>query len=248
MTSQASRYVSKLSRRSDADLEPILHRTLALGSLIEKQLGNALSALTNGNTELAKRVVRGEQVISRMETLLYEECLQALVMGAPAASDPRLALAIIKASPDLGRIGDECARIGHVVARMTNQETPLSSCSQLNHLGRLAEEMLHDALDALNKLDTEAIIDVARRNQLVDLKYEEIQRQFIHRMMEDPRTIRQSLDLIDLARALQRIGYHTNNLCEYAVILVHGTNTRDRKLDYLETTTRTDNSESENCS
>lgn len=248
MTYQASRYVSKLSRHSGADLEPILHRTLALGSLIEQQLGSALSALINGNTELAKRVVRGEQVISRMETLLYEECLQALVMGAPAASDPRLALAIIKVSPDLGRIGDECARIGHVVARMTNQETPLSSCSQLNQLGRLAEEMLHDALDALNKLDIEAIIDVARRDQLLDSKYDEIQRQFIHLMMEDPRTIRQSLDLVDLARALQRIGYHTKNLCEYAVLFVQGTNTRDQKIDGLETTTPIDKSKNEHLS
>ncbi len=248
MTSQASRYVSNLSRRLDADLEPTLHRTLVLGSLIEQQLGSALSALTNRDTELAKRVVRGERVISRMEARLYEECLQALAMGAPAASNSRLALAIIKAIPDLGRIGDECARIGHVVARMTNQETPLSSCRQLDQLGRLGQTMLHDALEALNKLDTEAILDVARRAHLMDSKYEETQHKFIMLMTEDPRTIRQSSDFMDAARALQQISDHTYNLCNQVVFLVHVIDTCDRKFDYLEITTRTDNSDSENCS
>ena len=237
-----SNFSQHISRRFNEDLEQLLHRALAMGGLIEQQLTSAIRALLEGDTELAKQVVHGDRLVNRMEVILDEECSRILAMRAPAASDLRLVLAIIKASTDLERIGDECERIGRIASRLATQERPIDKFRQLKDLARLVQEMLRDALDAFARLDADAAIQVARRDLLVDEEYEAIQRQSITFMMEDPRAIRQDLDLMWIVRALERIGDHAKNLCEYVVFMVHGKDVRHVKLEDVEVMISTESS------
>lgn len=221
-----SDFSQHISRQFNADLKHVYQRILAMGSLIEQQLNYTVSALLEGDTQLAKRVVQSDRLVNRMEVILDEECARILAIRAPAASDLRLVLAIIKASTDLERMGDECEKISRIASRLATQERPIDKYRQLKQLSGSVQGMVTDTLDAFARLDPSAAIKAARRDRLVDEEYEAIQRQAITSMMEDPRTIRQSLDVMWVARAFERIGDHSKNLCEHVVFLVQGMNIR----------------------
>jgi phosphate transport system protein len=169
-----------------------------------------------------------------MEVGIDEECSRILARRQPAAGDLRLVLAIIKAITDLERMGDEAQKIGYLAARLASMERPANKYSELKHLGRQITQMIHDALDALARLDARAALEVARSDENVDEEYEAITRQSITLMMEDPRSIRRVLDTMWVARALERIGDHARNICEYVVYMVHGKDVRHTKLEAAE--------------
>ncbi len=229
-----SDFSQHISGQFNADLEHVFQRTLAMGSLIEQQLNSAVFALIEGDTQLAKRVVLSDRIVNRMEVILDEECARILAIRAPAASDLRLVLAIIKASTDLERMGDECEKIGRIASRLAIQDRRVDKYRQLKQLGGNVQSMVSETLDAFARLDPHAAIKAARRDRLVDEEYEAIQRQSITLMMEDPRTIRQSLDVMWVARAFERIGDHAKNLCEHVVFLVQGTNIRHQRIEDID--------------
>ena len=229
-----SDFSQHISRQFNTDLEHVLQRAPAMGSLIEQQLNSAVSALLEGDTQLAKRVVLSNRLVNQIEVILNEECARILAMRAPAAPDLRLVLAIIKASTDLERMGDECEKIGRIASRLTTQERPVDKYRQLKQLGENVQSMVNETLDAFARLDPSAAIKAARRDHLVEQEYEAIQRQSITLMMEDPRTIRQFLDLMWVARAFERIGDHSKNLCEHVVFLVQGTDIRDQLIEDID--------------
>jgi phosphate transport system protein len=170
-----------------------------------------------------------------MEVSIDEECSRILATRAPAAGDLRLIVAIIKAITDLERMGDECEKIGYIGSRLAAQERPADKYREVKHLGRVVQDLVHDALDAFARMDAEAALRVARRDRLVDEEYEAIQRQSITFMMEDPRTIRRALDVMWVVRALERIGDHAKNICEYVIYMVHGKDIRHIRIEDVET-------------
>ena len=223
-----------ISRRFNEDLERVRTKVLTMGGMVEQQLANAVTALIEGDSNLGVSVARDDFKVNGMEVSIDEECSRILATRAPAAGDLRVVVAIIKTITDLERIGDEGEKIGYIASRLATMERPADKYREIKHLGRVVSEMVHDALDAFARMDAEAALRVARQDRVVDEEYESIQRQCITFMMEDPRTIRRALDVLWVARALERIGDHAKNVCEYVVYMVHGKDIRHLSIDEVE--------------
>jgi phosphate transport system protein len=224
-----------ISRRFNEDLERVRNQVLAMGGFVEQQLAKSVAALVEGDSSLGESVARDDFKVNNMEVSIDEECSRILATRAPAAGDLRLIVAIIKAITDLERMGDECEKIGYIGSRLAAQERPADKYREVKHLGRVVQDLVHDALDAFARMDAEAALRVARRDRLVDEEYEAIQRQSITFMMEDPRTIRRALDVMWVVRALERIGDHAKNICEYVIYMVHGKDIRHIRIEDVET-------------
>jgi phosphate transport system protein len=220
--------------RYNADLEGLRSGVLQMGGLVEQQLQNGVKALAAGDARLGEEVARLDHKVNAMEVSIDDDCSRILATRNPTASDLRLIVAVIKTITDLERIGDETEKLGHTAARLGSLERQADRYREVKHLGELVSDMVHSALDAFARLDTDAALAVARRDRAVDEEYEAIQRQCITFMMEDPRTIRRALDVLWVARALERIGDHAKNICEYVVYMVLGKDIRHLSMEDVE--------------
>jgi phosphate transport system protein len=220
--------------RFNADLEGIRSSVLKMGGLVEQQLHDGINALVNGDSRLGEEVARLDHKVNAMEVAIDEDCSRILATRNPTASDLRLIVAVIKTITDLERIGDEAEKLGHIAARLASMDRPSDRYRELKHIGDLVSDMVHGALDAFARFDTDAAVAVARKDRLVDEEYEAIQRQNITHMMEDPRNIRRALDIMWVVRSLERVGDHAKNICEYVVYTVYGKDIRHLSLEDAE--------------
>ena len=220
--------------RFNDDLERLRTSVLQMGGLVEEQFATAVQALVNGDTAAAHRVVGNDHRVNAMEVSIDEDCNRILATRSPAASDLRLIVAVIKTITDLERIGDEAEKIGYIGSRLAAMERPADRYREIKHLGHAVEQMLHHALDAFARLDADAALETAKRDRMIDEEYEAIQRQCITFMMEDPRSIRRAIDVLWVARAIERIGDHAKNICEYVVYMVHGKDVRHIRIEDVE--------------
>ena len=220
--------------RFNADLEGIRSGVLQMGGFVEQQLQNGVKALTLGDSRLGEEVARLDHKVNAMEVSIDDDCSRILATHNPTASDLRLIVAVIKTITDLERIGDETEKLGHAAARLSKSDRTADRYRELKHIGELVADMVHGALDAFARLDTEAALSVARRDRVIDEEYEVLQRQCITFMMEDPRAIRRTLDILSLARALERVGDHAKNICEYVVYMVLGKDIRHLSIEDVE--------------
>jgi phosphate transport system protein len=223
-----------ISRRFNEDLEQLRNQVLSMGGFVEQQLSQAVNALVEGDSALGESVARNDFKVNGMEVAIDEECQRILATRAPAASDLRVVLAIIKTITDLERMGDECEKIGFIASRLATLERPADKYREIKHLANVVQKMVHEALDAYARMDSEAALAIARQDRAVDEEYDAIQRQSITFMMEDPRSIGRALDVMWIARALERIGDHAKNVCEYVVYVVHGKDIRHTRLEDVE--------------
>jgi phosphate transport system protein len=205
-----------------------------MGGIVEALLAKSLTSLIEGDSALGESVAIDDLRVNGMEVQIDEECSRILATRAPAASDLRLIVAIIKTITDLERIGDEGEKIGYLASRLAVMERPENKYREIKHLGRIVSEMVHDALDAFARLDADGALRTARMDRVVDEEYEAIHRQCITFMMEDPRTIRRALDVMWAVRSLERIGDHAKNICEYVIYMVHGKDIRHTRLEDVE--------------
>ena len=215
-----------ISRRFNEDLEHVRSSVLAMGGLVEEQLDRAIQALTEADSALGLQVAEDDDKVNRMEVRIDEECSRILATRSPTASDLRLVIAIIKTITDLERIGDEAEKIGVLASRLASVERPTTNYRELRNLARHVKQMLRGALNAFARLDVKGALDVVKADEVVDEEYESIYRQGITFMMEDPRTITRIMDVTWAARALERIGDHAKNICEYVIFMVHGKDVR----------------------
>jgi len=223
-----------ISQQFNTELEDIRSRVLAMGGLVEKQVYDAVNSLVKGDVELAEAVIVNDYQVNAFEVAIDEECTQALVRRQPAASDLRLIIAVIKTITDLERIGDQAEKVARMAIHLAETERPKNQYMEIMSMGRRAHEQLHKALDAFARMDVEVALAVAQEDAFIDQEYKGIIRQRITFMMEDPRLISSSLNVIWAARALERIGDHAKNLSEYVIYLVRGKDVRHISLEQME--------------
>ena len=223
-----------ISRRFNDDLEKLRAQALQMGGFVEQQLEQAVQALVEGDSQLGERVALGDRQVNQMEIAIDEECGRIIAMRQPTASDLRLIVAIIKASTDLERIGDEVQKVALIAARLAAEDQHPDRYREIRHISRLVIDQVHDALHAFARLDAESALACKRRDLDVDAEYEAIQRQNITYMMENPRNIRRAIDTMWMVRSLERVGDHAKNICEYIVYAVHGKDIRHVSLDDAE--------------
>ena len=220
--------------RYNEELERLRADVLQMGGLVEQQLRNALGALSAGSTADAERVLRGEFRVNAMEVRLDDECNRILATRGPTASDLRLVVAVLKTITDLERIGDEARKIGTIGSRQADNDRLPGGYRTVRNLGTVALDLLRAALDVFARLDANAALEIAKRDRLVDAEHESGHRQCISFMMEDARTIRAAIDMLWVARALERVGDHAKNICEYVIYLVLGRDIRHTAIGDVE--------------
>lgn len=223
-----------ISQQFDVELEQLRSRVFTMGGLVEQQLSDAIKALVSGNVQLADSVITNDYRINAMEVAIDEECTHILARRQPAAGDLRLVVAVIKAITDLERMGDQAEKVARMGRHLAEMERPRNEYIEIQSLGDNVQQMIHGALDAFVRMDVEAALAVAKQDDKIDHEYESIMRQAITFMMEDPRSIKRVLDVMWAARALERIGDHARNICEYVIYLVRGKDVRHTRLEDIE--------------
>lgn len=223
------------SKQYDQELESVRARVLKMGGLVEQQIIQAIDALGGGHLELAERVNAQDHEVNALEVGIDEDCTHIIARRQPAAGDLRLIVAIIKTITDLERIGDEAAKIARIAKSLHGSELLFRPrIIELRHASTIAVQMLRKSLDAFARLDTTSAAQVLRDDQQVDDAFRGILRQLITFMMEDPRTISSSIEILFAAKALERIGDHAKNISEYVIYLVKGKDVRHIAVEQVE--------------
>ena len=222
-----------ISQQFNHELEDIRNRVLAMGGLVEQQVDKGLTALLESDGDLGQLVATADFEVNAMEVEIDEECIQILARRQPAASDLRLIVTVIKVITDLERIGDEAEKMGRFAVDLADANAATSYRKELRRLGDLVKSMLRDALDAFARLDVDAAIKIAVRDEDINAEYQTLQRLLATHLMEDPRQVSQLLKITWCARALERIGDHSVNICEYVVYLVKGRDIRHINFDQV---------------
>jgi phosphate transport system protein len=223
-----------ISKQFDNELEHIRSRVLGMGGLVEQQLANALRALTEANIEIGQSVIDEEVKVNTLEVAIDEECTKILARRQPAAGDLRLLVAVAKTLTDLERVGDEAEKIAKMAIELAEKQGPRSYYIGINAMGNHVRRMLHGSLDAFARMDSKAAVTVAGQEPESDEQYIAILRQLITYMMEDPRSIKSSIDAVWVARAMERIGDHARNICESVIYFVEGKDVRHISIEQME--------------
>ena len=226
-----------LSTQFDAELSGISTRVLEMGGLVESQVAQAVEALTHFRADIALQVLAREETVNSMEVEIDRDLSTIIARRQPTARDLRLLIAISKTIANLERVGDEAARVARTVQRLV--ESGVSSrlrlpVTDLVFESELATKQLRKALDAFARLDTEKALEVLKQDDQIDQEFEGLLRKLITFMMEDPRTISSSIDLVFVAKAIERVGDHAKNLAEVIIYVVKGTDVRHNPVATIE--------------
>ena len=224
-----------LSSQFDSELNAVSARVMELGGLVESQIRQAIAALSQFSLEDAAQVEALEARVNAMEVEIDHELTTIIARRQPTARDLRLLMVFSKATANLERMGDEATRMARMVRSIIESGAARSlPSSDLRMAADLASGLLRKALDAFARLDTKAAVDILKEDDLIDREFDGFVRKLITYMMEDPRTISPSLDLLFLAKAIERIGDHSKNVAELIIYLVKGKDVRHTALTEIE--------------
>lgn len=227
-------YGQHISQQFNAELEEVRSHFLAMGGLVEKQVGDAMHSLLDADSALAVAVQANDHKINAMETRIDEELVRILARRQPAASDLRMIIAISKSLTDLERIGDEAAKIARYAQVLCEEGESPRGYMETRHIGNQVRLMIHDTLDAFARLDIEQAFKVMQADGEIDLEYKTATRALMTYMMEDPRYISRVLNVLWVLRGLERIGDHARNISEQLIYLVKGADVRHTSYEVIE--------------
>ena len=216
-----------LSSQFDSDLNKVSSRLMEMGGLVEMQIQGAMAALSNFSVALINDVLDTEEKVDALEVEIDRALTTVVARRQPAARDLRLLLAISKITTNLERVGDEAYKISkRVKSIVENGDARKMPVGDLRVTFDLAANLIHRALDAFARLDVSAAVTIFKEDDLIDREFKGFTRKLITYMMEDPHTISSSLDLIFIAKAVERIGDHAKNIAEFVIYIVQGTDVR----------------------
>jgi phosphate transport system protein len=225
-----------LSTQFDSELNAVSSRVMELGGLVESQLRHAMYALSQFSAESAHQVIEIEKNVNAMEVEIDREISSIIGRRQPTARDLRLLMAMSKTTANLERVGDETQKIARMVLSIVEKSGSVRALpsSELRVAADLATGLLRKALDAFARLDTATAVAILKEDDQIDREFDGFVRKLITYMMEDPRTISASLDLLFLAKAIERIGDHAKNIAEFIIYIVKGADVRHASMDIIE--------------
>ena len=216
-----------LSKQYDSDLEDIRSRVLQMGGLVEAQILSAIECLGTGNYDLMAQVTDTDRRVNSYEIEIDDACAHVIAKRQPAAGDLRLIMAVSKIVTDLERTGDEAEKIARMARQIYERgRLQIPRSGDVRQAGQLAVAMLRRVLDAMARLDAVEAERIIDEDATIDDAFRGIVRQLVTYMMEDPRTISTALDIVWIAKAIERIGDHAKNIAEQVIYIVHGTDVR----------------------
>lgn len=208
---------------------------MEMGGLVETQIERAIYALSQFSTEVANQVSETEFKVNVMEVEIDRDISSIIARRQPTARDLRLLMAMSKTTANLERVGDEAAKIARMVRSIIESGAARTlPCTELRVASELASGLLRKTLDAFARLDTTAALAILKEDDLIDNEFDGFVRKLITYMMEDPRTISASLDLLFLAKAIERIGDHAKNIAEFTIYVVKGEDVRHSSIEQVE--------------
>ena len=224
-----------LSTQFDSELTSVSSQVMELGGLVESQIRQAIYALSHFSVDVANEVSANEVRVNAMELEIDRDLSNIIARRQPTARDLRLLIAISKTTANLERVGDEAEKIARMVRSIIQSGSPRSLPSlELRVAADLASGLLNKALDAFARLDVTAAVSILKEDDLIDAEFDGFVRKLITYMMEDPRMISPSLDLLFLAKAIERIGDHAKNIAEFIIYVVKGEDIRHATMEKIE--------------
>jgi phosphate transport system protein len=224
-----------LSSQFDNELNSVSSRLMEMGGLVESQIQQAVYALSLFVENVADGVIENENKVNTLEVEIDRELSLIIAKRQPTANDLRLLMAISKATANLERAGDEAAKIARMVkSMMAHGGFRALPSSELRLATEMASDLLRKSLDAFARLDTATAVTILKEDDLIDKEFDGFVRKLITYMMEDPRTISSSLDLLFVAKALERIGDHAKNIAELIIYIVKGEDVRHASMEHIE--------------
>lgn len=222
-------------KQYDAELEAVRGKVLEMGGLVEQQIVQALEALVKLDINLAKEVMANDHRVNALEVQIDEDCSHIIARRQPAAGDLRMVMMMVKTITDLERIGDEATKIARTAQKIFDEDRMYKPrFNEIKAMVALVREMLRTALDGFARLDISKTVEVAKQDEQVDEQFRAAMRQLITFMLEDPRTISMSLEVLFVAKAIERIGDHAKNIAEYVVYMVKGKDVRHISVQEME--------------
>ena len=223
------------SKQFDAEMEAIRSGVLSMGGLVERQVGRAIEALgEDEDSRLIDAVGADEREINQMQVTIDQQCTQVIARRQPTAVDLRLIMMVTKIVNDLERIGDEAKKIAYKSAAVRgNGRLTRIRYHDVVRMAGGTQKMLRESLDAFARLDINAAARVVEEDDDIDVAFNAVMRQLISFMMEDPRTIGAALEVVFIAKSIERIGDHSKNISESVVQVVMGKDVRHASADQI---------------
>ncbi len=214
-----------IDRHYDDELRELQHKVLEMGGFVEKQIADAVKAMVTRDSDAARLTIERDKTVNRMDVEIDDLSLRLLALHQPAGRDLRLITTALKITTDLERAGDMAENICERAIELC-REPQLKPLIDLPRMAAIAQGMLRQALDAFVREDAELALQVCHQDDAVDQLTDQVMRELLTFMLEDPHTISRALRLIFVAKYLERLADHATNIAEMVIFMVKGKSIR----------------------